>query len=82
MSLALPSFENGQKWSTMVKNGQNGQTGKKIQIYKVQYRRLQMSSSIRLQGGDSMSLTSPSINNFVFFCFLMGLIYFYQIFKV
>ena len=44
-------LENGLKWSKKVKNGQNGQTGQKwskCQIYKVQYRSLQMSSSIRL----------------------------------
>ena len=38
----------------MVKNGY------KCQIYKVQYRSLQMSSSIRLLGGDSMFLSLPS----------------------
>ena len=63
------SFEKGSKWSKMfkmfkmVKLVKNGQNGQKCQICKVQYKSFQMSSSIRLLGGDSMSLTSPSGNN-------------------
>ena len=53
----LPSLENGQ-------NGQNGQKWTnmvKKAKFIVQYKSLLMSSSIRLLGGDSMSLTLPSI---------------------
>ena len=46
----------------LVKMAKNGQKG---HIYKVQYKSLQMSSSIRCRGGDSMSLTLPSYSKFL-----------------
>ena len=51
------------KMTKLVKNGQN----RKCQINKFQYRSLQMSSYIRLRGGDSMSLTLPSIYRNILF---------------